>query len=432
MKQKTRLLRMIEEGKQDSIKFLQKMISYDTTVVDEGVYGNEGEAQKWLAEKFKEMGCEVETFEPDNEKIKSYSPADYTPGHNYEGRFIVAGKIKGEGGGRSLLIDGHIDTVPIGNASLWKHNPLDGDIEGGKIYGRGACDMKAGHAATIKAVEFIKKAGIKLKGDLTLLSVVDEERGEGNGCLAYLERGYRADAALFAEGTNMEKIVIGSQGLLLGKIKVRGKACHSTIKWQGINAIEKMIRIIDELGLIEKEWSYSVREPGLGPALISVGRIAGGTEVNCIPEECEIYFNVIYLPMQSDEKGRGTKVKQEIEERIALVCQGDVWLAEHPAEITWLNEITPSIIDQNHNLVKIMKSVAEDALENDVEVGMGELPSMSRIMNDLANMPMIMFGPGSIEQAHAIDEWCSVDQYLQAIKILAMFIVEWCGESNKS
>jgi acetylornithine deacetylase len=228
----------------------------------------------------------------------------------------------------------------------------------------------------------------------------------------------------------MEKIVIGSQGLLLGKIKVRGKAVHSTIKWQGINAIEKMIRIIDELGRLEKEWSYTVREQGLGPATISVGRIDGGTEVNCIPEECEVYFNVIYLPVQSDEKGRGTKVKQEIEERIKRACQGDAWLAEHPAEITWLNEITPSVIDQNHDLVKIMKTVAQEALENDVEVGMGELPSMSRIMNDMANMPMIMFGPGSIEQAHTVDEWCSVDQYLQAVKILAMFIVQWCGISD--
>jgi acetylornithine deacetylase len=168
----------------------------------------------------------------------------------------------------------------------------------------------------------------------------------------------------------------------------------------------------------------------LGPAISSVGRIHGGTEVNCIPEECEVYFNVIYLPMQSDEKGRGTKVKQEIEERITRACQGDVWLAEHPAEITWLNEITPSMIDRNHDLVKILKRVAEDALENNVEVGMGELPSMSRIMNDLAHMPMIMYGPGSIEQAHAIDEWVSLDQYLQAVRILALFIVEWCGISD--
>lgn len=432
MANKAHLLKLIEDGKQDSLEFLQKMISYDTTVIDEGVYGNEGNAQGWIADVFKDLGCEVETFEPDNEKIKAFSPADYTPGHNYEGRPIVAGKIKGQGGGRSLLIDGHIDTVPIGNISLWKHGPLSGDIEDGKIYGRGACDMKAGHAATIKAVEYIQKAGIKLKGDLALLSVVDEERGEGNGCLAYLERGYRADAALFAEGTDMKKIVIGSQGLLLGKVRIRGRACHSTIKWQGINAIEKMLIIIEELGRLEKEWSYTIREPELGPPMISPGRIAGGTEVNCIPEECELYFNVIYLPMQADEKGRGSRVQKEVQERIKLVCQGDTWLSKHPAEITWLNEITPSIIDHNHNLVKIMQSVAKEHLENDVEVGMGELPSMSRIMNDLADMPMIMYGPGSIEQAHAVDEYCSIDQYLQSIKILALFIMEWCGVSDNS
>ena len=369
MDQRTRLLEIIKKREKESIEFLQRMISYDTSVIDEGAYGNEGEAQKWLSRVFEDMGCEADTFEPDNDKIKHHS--DFTPGHNYEGRFNVAGKIKGSGGGRSLLFDGHIDTVPAGNERLWKHHPLSGDLEDGKIYGRGACDMKAGLAAAIMAVDSIRKSGIRLKGDLTLISVVDEERGEGNGCLAYLDRGYRADAAIFPEGTNMKRIVFGSQGLLLGKINVRGKAVHSTIKWQGVSAIEKMIRIIDELDRIEKEWSFTIREPQLGPAMISVGRIHGGTEVNCIPEECEVYFNVIYLPVQSDAQGRGTNVKKEIEERISKACEGDAWLAEHPAEISWLNEITPSMIDRDHVLVKTLKSLAEASLVEGVEVGWG-------------------------------------------------------------
>ena len=428
MDQKKRLLEIIENREKESTEFLQKLISYDTSVIDEGVYGNEGKAQKWLSTVFKDMGCEVDTFEPDNEKIKHHT--DFTPGHNYEGRFNVAGKIKGSGQGRSLLIDAHIDTVPAGNVSLWKHHPLSGDLEDGKIYGRGACDMKAGLAAAIIAVDSIRKSGLQLKGDLTLISVVDEERGEGNGCLSYLDRGYRADAAIFPEGTNMKRIVFGSQGLLLGKIKVRGKSVHSTIKWQGVSAIEKTIKVIDELNSIERDWSFTIREPQQGPAMISVGRIQGGTEANCIPEECELYFNVIYLPGMADEQGRGTKVKQEIEDRLRKAAQGDSWLAEHPPEITWLNEITPSMIDRDHVLVKTLKDLLDDSLEQQVDVGWGELPSMARIMNDVAQMPMVMFGPGSIEQAHAIDEWVSLDQYLAAIKILALFIVEWCGISD--
>lgn len=420
-----KLQEIISDKEAEHIKFLQKIISYDTTIINEGVFGNEGKAQEWIAGMLKEIGCEVDIFEPDNKKIKKYP--DFTPGHNYKGRPNVAGKLKGTGGGKSLLIDCHIDTVPIGNQNLWKHNPLGGEIEDGKLYGRGAVDMKAGHAGTISAVDCIKKAGIKLKGDLIILSVVDEERGEGNGCLSYLDRGYRADGALFPEGTNMEKIVFGSQGLLLGKVRVRGRSVHPTIKWKGVSAIEKMIKIINGLESLEKDWLLTKREPELGPPMISIGKIQGGAEVNSIPEECEIYISIVYLPMQSDKAGRGSLVKKEIEDYISTLCKGDSWLSMYPAEVTWLNEITPSVIDRNHDLVKNLKNIAEKHLGRDIIVDWGELPSMSRILNDMAKIPMIQFGPGAIEQAHIIDEWVSVNQYLSFIKILAEFIVDWCG-----
>lgn len=420
-----RALRFIREHEQESIEFLQKLISCDTTIIDEGVYGNEGHAQGWIAQVFRNMGCEVETFDVDNEKIKKY--ADYTPGHNYKDRPIVAGTIRGSGGGRSLLIDCHIDTVPIGNPNLWKHDPLGGEIEDDKMFGRGAVDMKAGYAGAVQALDAIYKTDIKLKGDVTIISVVDEERGEGNGCLAYIDRGYRADGALFPEGTNLKTVVFGSQGLLLAKVKVRGKSAHPTVKWTGANAAEKTIKIMDALNALEREWLLTKREPELGPPMISVTRIQGGTEANSIPEECEIYLSVVYLPMQADGRGRGTAVKREVENCISRACQGDPWLATHPAELTWINEITPSVIDRDHDLVCLIQDIAERSLADEVKVGWGELPSMARIMNDLANMPMIQFGPGSIEQAHIIDEWVNVPQYLKFIEIAAEFILSWCG-----
>lgn len=425
---KKKLLEIINARDKELIEFLQKIISFDTSIIDEGINGNEGKAQQWIASVFKNMSCEVDIFEPEEEKIKKYSA--FTPGHNYKGRPNVAGKIKGTGGGRSLLIDIHVDTVPIGNLSLWKHNPLGGELEDGKLYGRGAADMKAGYAGTVMAVDCIQKAGIRLKGDLTIISVVDEEGGEGNGCLSYLDRGYRADGALFPEGTNMQKIVFGSQGLLIGKIKVRGKTVHPTIKWQGVNAIEKAIKIIEGLSSLEKEWLLTKREPELGPPMISVGIIKGGTEANSIPEECEIYICITYLPMQIDNKGRGSLVKKEVEDYILTLCKGDSWLSSHPAEVSWLNEISPSIIDRNHDLIKVIKPIAEKFLEYEVVVGWGELPSIASITNDIAKMPMIQFGPGFIEQAHIVDEWVSIDKYLAYIKILSEFILQWCEISS--
>ena len=422
-----RILEIADKKKDESVKFLQKLISTDTTVIEEGKFGNEGNAQGWIAEEFKDMGCDVEVFEPDNEILQKKYSADFTPGHNYEGRPIVAGKIKGQGGGRSLLIDMHIDTVPEGNRDLWKHDPFGGEIEDGKMYGRGAVDMKAGHAGTVMAVRYIQEAGIKLKGDLTLMSVVDEERGEGNGCLAYLDRGYRADGAFFPEGTNLTDIVFGSQGLLFCKLRIRGKSVHTTIKWTGVNAIEKMTKVINGLDGLEKKWGLTTRQPELGPPLISVNRIHGGTEVNSLAEECEAYASIIYLPIMMDKDGRGSQVKKEVEECISYVCKGDPWLSEHPVEIEWINEITPSVIDKDHDLIKNLKEIAEKYKPGEIKVTWGELPTMSRIMNDQADMPMILFGPGGLDQAHAIDEWVYVSEYLDYIKIAVEFILSWCG-----
>lgn len=423
-----KLLEMVIAREEESIEFLQKIISLDTTIIDEGINGNEGKTQNWIASIFKNNGYEVDIFEPEEEKIKKY-PA-YIPGHNYKGRPIIAAKIKGTGGGRSLLIDMHVDTVPIGNSSLWKHNPLGGELEDGKIYGRGAADMKAGYAGTIMAVDYIKRAGILLKGDLTMISVVDGEGGQGNGCLAYLDRGYRADGALFPEGTNLEKIVFGTHGLLIGKIKVSGKTVHPTIKWQGANAIEKAIKIITGLNALEKDWFLIKRQPELGPPKISIGIIKGGHEANSIPDECEIYIAVNFLPMEVDSNGRGTLVKKEVEDYISMLCKGDSWLSSHPAEVSWLIEISPSFIDRNHDLIKVLKPIADKTLGYEVPAAWGEFPSSASITNNIAKMPMIQFGPGFVEQAHVVDEWVSVDKYLAYIKIVSKFIVQWCGISD--
>ncbi|MBW7455794.1 M20/M25/M40 family metallo-hydrolase, partial [Paenibacillus sepulcri] len=148
-------------------------------------------AQQVIMEKFNELGLEIDVFEPENERLYAYKEADR--GHYYENRPNVVGVWKGTGGGRSLILNGHIDTMPFDQLDKWTSHPLQPTRSEGKLYGRGSCDMKAGVAAMIMAVENLVKHGMRLKGDVILQSVVDEEGG-GNGTLACLDRGYRADA----------------------------------------------------------------------------------------------------------------------------------------------------------------------------------------------------------------------------------------------
>ncbi|MGI6132465.1 MAG: M20/M25/M40 family metallo-hydrolase, partial [Bacillota bacterium] len=147
--------------------------------------GGEKEAQLFLGEYLKDrLGAEVKVWEPSAEALKEYADGPgYYPDRSFEGRPNVSARVKGSGGGRSLLLFGHMDVVePAGN---WSVGPFDGEIKGGRLYGRGASDMKGGLAAQVAAVEYLKKAGIQLKGDVLIGSVVEEESG-GMGTLAYV------------------------------------------------------------------------------------------------------------------------------------------------------------------------------------------------------------------------------------------------------
>ncbi len=148
-KEQKEVLDIIKRSESEARRFLQKMISFDSQIIEQGVKGKEGNIQRWLAKELKTMGCQVDIFEPDNKKLKKYS--DFNPGHDYTDQPNVVGILKGKEKGRSLILNGHVDTVSPGDITTWKHNPWSGIIEKGKIFGRGVCDMKAGVAAMIMA-----------------------------------------------------------------------------------------------------------------------------------------------------------------------------------------------------------------------------------------------------------------------------------------
>lgn len=140
--------------------------------------------------------------------------------------------LKGSGGGKSIILNGHIDVVPVGDEANWEHDPFSGMIECGKLYGRGATDMKGGNVALLMAIESIIASGIKLKGDVIFQSVIEEESG-GAGTLAAVLRGYQADGAIIPEPTNM-KLFPKQQGSMWFRITVTGKAAHGEQDMKGL------------------------------------------------------------------------------------------------------------------------------------------------------------------------------------------------------
>ena len=182
------VLEEIENRRGHIVEFLRKLISIPS------VTGEELQVQKFITRKLTELGLEVDLWEPNLEELKKH-PAYLPPGRDYKDRPNVVGIYKGAGQGRSLLFNGHVDVIPAGPQDAWEHPPWAGEIEGTRLYGRGASDMKSGLAAMTMAIETLINLKIRLKGDVLLEYTMDEE-ATGNGTLACVTRGYRADAGI--------------------------------------------------------------------------------------------------------------------------------------------------------------------------------------------------------------------------------------------
>ncbi len=395
--------------------------------------GGEKEAQLFLAEYLKDrLGAEVRVWEPSAEALKEYADGPgYYPDRSFEGRPNVSARVKGSGGGRSMLLFGHMDVVePSGN---WSVGPFDAEIKDGKLYGRGASDMKGGLAAQVAAVEYLKKAGIQLKGDVLIGSVVEEESG-GMGTLAYAAEGYRADAAIVGEPTNLT-VAPMCRGILWGKIIIRGRNGHIEAPqphWReggAVDAIEKARLYLTHIDALNRDWALRKNHALLdGPCQVSVAMINAGDYPTTYASKAEIVVDIQYLPLEKDEHGLGAKVKREIEDFVSRIAQTDEWLRLNPPEVEWMVDADCGEIPADHPFVKtIAKNVA----------GLCELPLGTQLVQGVfchtdmgllidRGIPTVNFGPGILSIAHQPDEYIVIEDYLKAVKVVATTLIDWC------
>jgi len=428
---KQKLVEFVDSQQDFAVEFLRQLVRFDSTFIDQGVGGHELAIQQWLDVRLQDWGFQTRLFEPDNETMKDYP--DFNPGHDYTDRPNLVAILPGAGRGRSLILNGHVDTVPLGDREQWTHDPLGGEVVDGKMYGRGTCDMKAGVAAMILAVRFLQEAGLELQGDVLIQTVVDEEGG-GNGTLSCVAEGYRADAAIVTEPTSL-RILPASRGVFLLQVDVEGKATHAALKWGGVNAIEKAIKIIQGMNELERLWLARRNSPLLPSPTITIGKIEGGLAGAIVAGECSMKFDVKYLPVEVDPDGTerritGEMVKQEVEDWIAIICAGDDWLREHPPTLNWYLHVLPHYLDPGHPLVGAMCSASQEVLEWSVVSGMPS-GADARILQNAGDVPTVIFGPGNLQQAHSIDEYVSLSQYMDAIKVLAVGIYGWTSQGEE-
>ncbi|MCC8179427.1 MAG: M20/M25/M40 family metallo-hydrolase, partial [Planctomycetes bacterium] len=324
------LLRKIDERRELDLAQLQSLVAADTSIARMGAVGNEMNGQKIVMEILEGLGATLDIFEPEYAAMNSCP--EVNPDHDYAGRPNVVGTIKGTGGGRSLLINGHIDTVSPEADKGWTSPPLQPTIRDGKLYGRGTCDMKGGLSAALSALAALRDCGIRLKGDVVVESVVDEEGG-GNGTLACCCKGYRADAAIVPEPSQLQ-LTPAHMGWLFYRVAFVGRAIHCAFKWKGVNAIEKCLKTVAMLQEMEREWAVEQRHPYLPPPTVSIGRIDGGIGAAIVPDRCGRDFSVHYLPRDpEDDSWMGAAVDNEVRARLGRLFASDPWLAAHPPQV---------------------------------------------------------------------------------------------------
>lgn len=359
------------------------------------------------------------------------------------GRDNLVGVIRGAGGGKSLIFNGHIDTVPPGDPETWRwSDPWSGQIEDGKLYGLGSTDMKGGVVAQSKAAEALRRAGIRLNGDLIIESVVGEETMDHNcGVSATVRRGYVADAAIVTEPTGYpapSTLAPCSVGSFWVRITVPGKATHvlgrGGLIWPGgeseiagVNAIDKGFYVYQAMAKLEANWGFTKSHPLFKPGHFNlgvnfmIGRPPGPPVPFIVPHECILDYIVIYPPGADPDA-----VKQEIITHLNHAFDQDPWLARHRPTLDWRHHWPAYDTPVDHPICTALEGAHAAALGRAVKYeGFPAVDDATYL--ELGGIPSISYGPGSLGLAHAVDEYVRCDDVIDACKVYAATAIEWCG-----
>jgi acetylornithine deacetylase len=418
-----RVLDEIERNRNKMIDFLVNLIKYPSLI------GNEYPIQKFIANKLKEIDLKVELWEPDVNlllKHEAFIPYEEIINLKYKNRPNVVGILKGKGRGKSIILNGHIDVVTPEPINEWLLDPYLGDIKNGMVIGRGAVDMKSGLAAMIFALESIHNIGISLKGDVIFQSVIDEEY-DGAGSLSCILKGYKADGVLIAEPSNLN-IFIAHAGVARFNILVNGKSVHPSRKSKGVSSIDKAIKIYRYLKCLDKERKSLVENklfnkniyPDITGVLVS--SINAGSWRSTVPANTKMHCRIGFLPEESIEK-----VKSEVEKTLEKASINDIWLRKNPPKFEMVGFVEPASLEINEPIINIMKLSYKELFKKEAEIKGAPAGSDMRLFINYAKIPTIWFGPGSLEKAHSANEAVSIDEYINATKVIALFLLNWCG-----
>lgn len=420
----TDILKMtLDEHKEEYLCYLKELITCDTQVLGHGIKGGrEKSGQEYLEALFEKMDADAIVKDPMKEEIIQKALEIYkegNPGHDQNDRYNLYADFHGSDRSRSLMFNGHIDTMPPGDVNEWLTPPHVATVRDGKLYGLGSADMKAGLMAGILSVKLLKDAGIELPCNVKITSVVDEEGG-GNGSIQGAMNGQTADGIVVCEPTSSE-LVTAHMGFVFFKVEIEGKANHAGEKRLGVSAIDKAIKLIRGLEEMEHAWLLNYKHPLLPPPSLNVGTIHGGTAGSTVPGNCYFEVCVHYLPgLLSYET-----VYEEFTNVVNDIARSDVWMRDHMPVITMYQSGGACEEDVEAPLVQAMKEAYKAAVGREPKVVGTPAGDDCRIWKNIAGAQVIQYGPGNEEQCHSVNEYVEIEEFYKAILVYAQLILCW-------
>lgn len=415
-----RLSDAVEAGFEEQVRFLADIVRHPS------LRGREAPLQDHLARWFAARGYAVDRFSIADVGLDQHEKAspmvEVDPATSLQ---VVAARRCPEPSGRSLIIQGHIDVVPEGPHEMWTHPPYAATVKDGWMYGRGAHDMKSGVSAMCFAMEALRTAGYAPAADVYLQTVTEEE-STGNGALATLLRGYRADACLIPEPTG-GTITRAHTGTLWFRIRVRGVPVHVAVAQTGSNAIMSAYTLIQSLyahtatlneAAKNHPWYGSVPDP----IKFNPGIIRGGDWASSTPAWCEVDCRIGLLP--------GTDVaeaRRGVEATVAAAAKADLFLSNNPPEVQFHGFLADGyVLEPGSEAEAVLSDAHRAAFGEEMPARITTAVNDTRFYGLYFDIPALCYGPKG-EGAHAFDERTNLAHLKTTTLAMAAFVADWCG-----
>lgn len=417
----------IDEHQDEVVDFLSEYIQHPSTNPDLQDTNESVECQQWFAEELEDRAdLDVSDFWVEDDKYAN-----------------LAVVFKGASGGPAIMFAGHTDTVPVTSDQrrVWlaDRGPFSGTVKDGRIWGRGAADMKAGNIAAAMAAVALQRTGIRLAGDVILTYVSSEESGNrAVGIDSVIKRGYCAPTCLVMEPSDLA-VIPAINGEFCFRLKVTGKSGHIAARHKAIypmpygfavpavNAIEKMFKYLQALWEAERQWGLYQKHPLMEPGAmtLNISKIHGGETFSAMADSCEVVGSVLYNPLLTREQAVG-----EFRAAIQRVTESDYWLRDNPPELElpYFLSDKPSVnLTPDHRLCVSLSEASKVVRGSCAKFASSVSTSDGNYISEYG-IDVITYGPGRFEMGtHGVNECIPIDDVVACTKIYAVTLIDWCG-----